>query len=410
MKIKHVLLHIFLICIAGNSSCILPCTLSSLPTATFEYGNTIQSVDWQQIGSSYYIAMGGQTVTGPEINVFRFDPAASTLITLPTATFEYNAFIQSVAWQQINSSYYLATGGSTVSGPEINVLLFNPSDNSLTLLPGATFEYGNFVQSVDWQQVGSNYYLALCGEPISGPEVQVLQFNPTANTLNILPTATIEFAGSALSVAWQSINSTYYLAVGGVTAGANIQTLQFNPTTSVLSSLPSATFDNGSSGDSVAWLSIGSSHYLAFGGSSGIATLLQFDPATGILSALTSATFNYGAFINEIAWQNINSTYYLAIGGAPSSNIEVQVIQFDPTTVLFSELPTATFDNGINVYSVAWQQIGSTAYLATGGMHVSGDPNLRVLQFGACSAPTPSSSCNTPFCSALIAKYHSRVT
>lgn len=417
------LVFFVLVLVLARSGEILCCTadvLDELPTATASTGDGtwVNEVAWQQVGSSYYVVSGGYSSAvpvKPQVQTFLFDPATQSLYLSGTYSPGFDP-VNSVAWQQVGSSYYVALGISALE-PTVQILQFDPMAGVLSALPSATYSEGEFVFGVAWQVTGTNYYLATTSQGAMTPNVRILQFDPTIGLLSELPSATVS-VDAPYSVAWQQIGSSYYVAVADFSAVVRI--LQFDPTTGVLSAIGSATYAvSGGAGTLVSWVAwqaVGSSYYLGLsrniGGADGLVQVLQFDPTTNLLNELPSATVYLGApNAWGIDWQQIGSSYYLAI----ADDTDVRVLQFDPTLGLLSELLSASVLVPF-AYSVAWQQIGSDYYIVDGNdQNVPSDANVRVFQFTPCfpsPAPTPAAPTApaSELAVTLVSKYNSRVT
>ncbi len=237
-----------------------------------------------------------------------------------------NSTIQSVAWAQWATDSYLATGGSQgTDGNQVRIFFLN-RDNSLSQV--ATFDHGSnaTIQAVDW--LSSNSLLAIGGQAGTGSaDVRVLNFQ-APNTLTEI--TSFNHGSPINAVDWLSSGTSRFLAIGGQagTGGYTIRVLEFSTTDSTLTDRADVTIDTTI--NTLAWQTIGSDHYLAVGAQDGIVTILRYT-----YSGLTNvASFAHGAAVHAVGWHLIGSTYYLAIAGAAAPDTkDTRVLAFDGTAL-----------------------------------------------------------------------------
>ncbi len=284
-----------------------------------------------------------------------------------------NSTIQSLQWAQWANDSYLATGGSQgTDGNQVRIFFRNP-DNSLSQV--ATFDHGAnaTINAVDW--LTSNSLLAIGGQTgTGGSQLRVLNFQ-APSTLTEITTA--DHGAPINAVDWLSSGTSRFLALGGQagTDGYTVRVLEFSTTESTLTDRANILIDT--TVNTVAWQTIGSDHYLAFGAQDGTVTILKYT-----YSELTNvASFAHGTAVNAIGWNLIGSAYYLAIAGedAPDTK-DARVLAFDGSTLT----QVGSFEYGYQktLNTLQWFSPGSNqqVILVAGEQNEAGD-GLCVLEF-----------------------------
>lgn len=132
--------------------------------ATASNGNIVYSVKWYEKNSMLYIATGGNDAAeNKEIRIFSFDAASSILSQIADASFS-NGLVKAVIWHEQNDSLYLtAAGDDGIENNEIRIYQFDTTLNNLVPAYFTSFSSG-LVDSLSWQKINNSWYLAAGGK------------------------------------------------------------------------------------------------------------------------------------------------------------------------------------------------------------------------------------------------------
>ena len=315
-------------------------------------------IDWSPDGA--YLATGGNSESGDEIQVFLFDRVAGTLT--KTDGQSQGSSCRAVSWSPDGS--YLATGGSTEGGVhEIQIFSFNNVTGKLTKTAGKS--QGTDCRAVSWSPDGS--YLATGGATEGGVhEIQIFSFNRTAGTLAKIGGAS---QGTyTYGVSW-SPDGSYLASAGAPEGGDDIQVFSFDRATGTLNR--TAGESQGGDGRSVSWFPDGS--YLATSGESVVPDdeIQIFSFNRGTLTKRGSASQGTWGFVVE--WSPDGA--YLASSGFPEVTDEIQIFSFNRDAGTLTQ--TGVASQGSSARAVSWSPDG--AYLATCGFP-EGTREVRVFQ------------------------------
>ncbi len=314
------------------------------PQARFSQGTIVNSADWLVSGTQPYLAIVSNVNSSEsmaEVQILSFDVTTSVLSALTSATYETDRSLFECQWLLAGDSKYLAVAGAA-DATSLNQLRIFKFDESVQTVSLATSEKISPAPSqigftVDWLQSGGTNFLVASGD---NGFVRVYSFDVATQMLTTLAGPT-NLADSArvLSVRWQELNSTKYIALGSTnnTTAPDINEVR----------------------------------------------ILEFDPAGPTLSAITSATFDHGAQVESVDWLGASGT--LAIGGAISSldGAQVRVLNFNQGASTLSQIESATFVNpgGGTMRTVQWLNCDAGPYLGMVGDKNGGFPSLRVYLF-----------------------------
>lgn len=284
-----------------------------------------------------------------------------------------NTALHSVQWAQWANDSYLATGGSQgTDGNQVRVFFLNPNT---TLSQVATFNHGSnaTIQAVDW--LTSNSLLAIGGQAGTGSaDVRVLNFQ-APNTLTEI--TSFSHGAPINAVDWLSSGTSRFLAIGGQagTDGYTVRVLEFSTTDSTLTDRADVTIDTTI--NSLAWQTIGSDQYLAVGDLDGTVTILAYT-YSGIT---TVASFAHGAAVNAVGWSLIGNTYYLAIAGAAAPDTkDARVLAFDGTALTQVGSFEYGYQKTLNTLQWFSPESDQNLLLIAGEQNEAGD-GLCVLEF-----------------------------
>ena len=168
---------------------------------------TVNDVDWSPDG--LYLAVVGQTITGgtgDEFQIFRFDRAAGILTSI-TGVFSGASIVQGVDWSP--DGLYLAVVGSAITGGtgnDFQIFRFDRAAGTLISITGV-LSSGSVVDA-DWSADGQ--FVAVVGTALTGDEFQIFRFDRAAGTLTSIAGA---LSGSPNQVNWSPDGQ--FIAVGG---------------------------------------------------------------------------------------------------------------------------------------------------------------------------------------------------
>ncbi|MFC1842674.1 right-handed parallel beta-helix repeat-containing protein [Candidatus Dependentiae bacterium] len=316
---------------------LLTGTLGSNLKASYDYGITINEVDWSPCGR--YVAMVGNNISGNELRVFRFDGTSLSLIT----GFDHGDDLYAVHWSPCGK--YIAVGGEEVSNVCVRVFEFDGS--FLTELD--TYDHNEDINSVKWSPSGE--YLAIAGRIASDNyNLRIFTFDGSLLTLvSNYSAVTVVFYG----IDWSS--SGKYIAAGESTG---LRVLEFDGATVT-------TIDSyNPPGDRFTWSVSWSptEKYLGTaerGGisSAGTARVLEFNGSTLSLKA----AYEHGQHLYGVDWSS--HVKYLAVGGVDGTgNYDLRILEFDGSSLVAVKNYNSSDST---IFSVAFLRSGQ--YLATGG-------------------------------------------
>ncbi len=261
-------------------------------TATLA-GNT-NALDWQRIGSVDYLAVGGQFIDSApgdsDLRLFRKNATLDQLDQLFSVdTTILSGVVTAVKWIEFDGQFYLAVAGTISIGDQLRLFRFDETYGP-QLIQEDSIDLGLVTDalSLDWQVVGSTAFLAVgTNGNLVNEQVQLFSLDttgPTAQLINANATFTPTLAGALVSadaVAWQQDGSDYLLAVGGALSllGERLRLYRFNPA--------STSFDQEDSVSvglllnqvrALAWQDFAGETFLIAGGDSilGLTTLRMF--------------------------------------------------------------------------------------------------------------------------------------
>lgn len=337
-----------------------------LNTASLIHGDSnaqISTLSWLLSDSKNFLALAGAAGNNDqEIRVAELALCPFALTEVATGT--HGAQVKSIDWNQLDTQNYLAVGGN-IAPDMVNVRLFsfNSITNALDPLPTATFLHGSdLVFSVDWLQATT--FLAVGGfAENDAPDMQILQFDPVNAELQSTATFAFDTSGAhaTSAVSWLKTGLPLnYLAVAGgsivgMTTVTKAQILAFDTNTQTLSLLPTATFtfaNNITLPTSIDWLTYNSKNYLAVAqiGTSTTPSIyvFEFDTGTNTLSLVATHTYQSSqSTVASVSWKIVNNVPYLAAATTlvnfPQQVTGVDIFSFDPTLAqltLHATIPT----------------------------------------------------------------------
>lgn len=360
--------------------------ITQIPGAVFSHNANIFSLAWFTVGSTRYLAAAGDVASGTSLYIFQFipgtTPGTGTLINL--ATYNHGATLWSVAPLIVGTTIYIAVGGKIGPNGEGTILLYNPSAQSI--VPVTSISHGALIRSLSWLTIGGSRYLAIGGSTgTDNRQLRIFQFS-TQGTLTLINS--FDFGNTVWSLGWLTLSGSYYLAVvgGNGTTGSNIGVFQFDPSAQTL--LLIALFDHGNITMTQAWQIIQGTNYLTIGGGKNsneqaiYARLLIFDQlANTLVPEAGSVVTNINTVWNT-AWMAYGASFYLALAGFPTSdNITLRIYKygFSVLNAIASFFYTVTTE----IDCVGWQTINGTAYLAVCGQPNGAPPtaDVNILTF-----------------------------
>ena len=355
-----------------------------------------RNVDWLNTPVGSYVAVANDSGGAKSAQVYSFSPIAG--LTSVVASGALASFVYRVKWLTWQNSYYLAIegdGGATAGNPEIIVFKFDPAASTLTA--AGSFDYtgvSKYALGEDWVISGTVPYLLYTGvtnTTAGANELGVLRYN--GSTLTFVNG--VDFPGSdyAWSVNAHLVNGKWKLAVtsnNGTKPLVEIYTFD-DPQGSASLVLSTTSFDVATAQVvlNTSWLDFDGQTYLAFGTTNHISGpvvyVLKYTDSPEDLSVF--ATYDYAAtIVHGVDWLVTGTTVYLAVSGDLANN-RTTLLRFDPyqasTTTRLSNYYVCSAENQ-NGYGLRWNRVAGNenrAYLGVGKLGSVSTPYLRVFGF-----------------------------
>ena len=337
--------------------------LDSLASLTGALGVVGQanSVAWSPDGQ--YVAVGGDTLAGDELQLFSFDRASNSLTLLDSAL---TGTINAISWSP--DEQYLAIVGDNLTGDEFQIFSFSRINNSLTFVVSSDFAMAQPINAVAWSPDGQ--FIAVGGDNLPGDEFQIFSFDRVNHTLTHV--ANSGLGGATINaVPWRP-DGRYIAAGGNIPSGSgdNLQIFSFN---GITLTLVDGVLGLTGTVNSLSWSPDG--RFIAVGGdglTNGELQIFAFDGnnltfAAGIDDAAGSA--------NAVSWSPDGR--FVAVGGnglSIGTGDQFQIFYFDRSS---NTLNAVVGDLTGTILSINWAPDGQ--YIALGGAGLSGENELQIF-------------------------------
>lgn len=330
----------------------------------------LDSVSWFQAFENTYALVVTRGNAATDIFIYLFDQVTETLLPLPAASYNYDTGSNNPRNGKAlpyDDTVYVAVGGDPVSGPEVRILNFN--GKQLTLI--AQQEENTNVYRLDWYKTGTRVFLAMARE--GAPQIKVYEFLPQQSP-RLISRGTIT-AVSADGVRWLKYDNNSYLAYSTIT-NPSIFVAAFNPDAGTpLSKI--AEF-SGISGRSASpdWLVSGTTIYLADPerkeSTTNFVRILTFDPAANTLTSFRDIPLTTNVIAPVAAWYTgVQGRVYLAagLGNVAANRVTLELYGFDligSTTSVVQNNSVSNIDGmGIAVNELSNPVLNNEVYNAT---------------------------------------------
>jgi len=346
-------------------------TLDELATAS---SGSRTAVAWQVCDGTSYLATGG--ISGNEIEIFEFDSFPGSLTSIAIS----DSRARALDW--LENSKLLAVGGVDGTLDKVQIFEFDPDAQSVVGISNL-FDHTADVHAVKWLVCDNTKYVAIGGANAmsgsgAGAEVRVLEYDCTTSVLSEVISATFDNGSLVLDLDWLVCDGAKFLAFGQSGTTNPLRVVEFDVTNSVLRSVESVAVDHT---QAVAWLVCDTSKYLAVGrGESPFIRIYEFDTTTSQLTEI--ADFVDTSSVHSVDWHVCNGIKYLAIG--TSDPTQVTVLEFEPIGQTLTEI--VSFTHGNTIFSVDWLESNGRTFLGIGGDQSNGI-TVRALQFNGCRLP-----------------------
>ncbi|MBX9830380.1 WD40 repeat domain-containing protein [Candidatus Babeliales bacterium] len=323
---------------------------------TASYGTRVNSVDWSPDGR--YLAVGGFGPTNTlEFQIYRFDGSTLTYVTGDNWA-GGGTEVYSVRWHP-NGRFIVAGGDAT---NDLRVYSFDGT--SLTTITVTDVTTAGAVGRAVWSPSGQ-YILCATFSDSPDDKVRIYRFNGVA----LSTVTTISPAGAnstfVLGPAWHPSEKYFafrLLFPGSLSSPRYLYS--FDGATATL--VDTFSVGNSSPGLVSSWEFSPDGRYMveAIGRATGFSRSFIFGfSETGFSPTAAIALINYSSVdnvISEARW-NPDGQYIVAVGGSPDNGNELQLYNFDQSTI--SEV--ASYNYGTSINGVAWSV--DSKYVAIGG-------------------------------------------
>lgn len=316
-------------------------------------------------------------------------------------------------WINIGGTEFVAVG----RGAGLDLYQYNSTNPRLQLIytvPSATIgSTGTFVNTVKWQTIGGEHYLAVAMQTSeAAPNDQILrlyQYSSTSpNLVEVFKVPSAVWGSDAFAIAWDidwllASDGEYYLAAGGDdanTGGVFLQVYRYNalPNPTRLErvvAVPDTTIFNDV--EALEWTprDVGGSRLLATGGfnsGSNDSDLRLWTFTPGGAPTLTQIDFENitGTRVTDVRWYEANGVLYLAIGGniqdlAGSGPEDLRLFRLNevgtPSLIQVFAAPISDVSADPSGIYLDWMEICGVHVLAvTGDLNGAGAVNTELLR------------------------------